>query len=723
MSPTKILNHVFGYQKFRGKQEQIIQHVLVGGDALVLMPTGGGKSLCYQIPAILRSGVAIVISPLIALMHDQVIALQQYGVKAAYLNSTLNFEQTRKISLQLRQNELDLLYVSPEKLLTTNFLEFLAQTEIALFAIDEVHCVSQWGHDFRPEYTQLSILHQRFPTIPRIAVTATADEPTKQDIINHLGLENAKIFTASFDRPNICYRIVQKQNAKAQLLEFLQTEKHNNDAGIVYCLSRRKVDDTARWLAQQGWKALPYHAGMDNGLREQHQMRFLREEGVIIVATIAFGMGIDKPNVRFVAHLDLPKSLEAYYQETGRAGRDGLPANAWMAYGLQDVVMLQRMVDDSEADEQHKRIEQHKLKAMLGYCEITTCRRQILLNYFGEHLANSCGNCDTCIEPVSTWDGTEAVQKALSCIYRTNQRFGVQYLIDVLLGKKTERILKFQHDKVSTFGIGKELDNNQWHSVFRQLIARGLVAVDVEHGSLKLTENSRPILRGEEQIFLRKDIGKKQRNKSYSRSSQWRSFTGNDKILWDALVNKRSDLANGQSVPPYIIFHDSTLEDIVLQQPQTLAKFANLSGVGAKKLEHYGKLFIEVLDEHIIKYGIQVAEKPITATLDRETIISESAEITINFLKQGMNIQDITMERDLKYTTVYNHLAVGIEVGQLELEQVLIDLAEKEIHEIEDYFLSQESLEVLKPTFDHFDSIYNYDVLRCIRASILYKIK
>ena len=724
MSPAEILHHIFGYQKFRGEQEQIIQHILAGGDALVLMPTGGGKSLCYQIPAILRPGVGIVISPLIALMHDQVIALKQYGIKAAYLNSTLSFDQVRIISSQLRQGELDLLYVSPEKLLTSKFLEFLSQTEIALFAIDEVHCVSQWGHDFRPEYTQLSILHQRFPTIPRIAVTATADDPTKQDIITHLGLKDAKIFTDSFDRPNICYRIVQKQNAKAQLLDFLQTEKHNNDAGIVYCLSRKKVDETARWLAQQGWKALPYHAGMDKKLREQHQMQFLREEGVIIVATVAFGMGIDKPNVRFVAHLDLPKSLEAYYQETGRAGRDGLPANAWMAYGLQDVVMLRHMVDSSEADEQHKRIEQHKLKAMLGYCEITTCRRQVLLNYFGELLANSCGNCDTCIEPVSTWDGTEAVQKALSCIYRTEQRFGVQYLIDVLLGKKTERILKFRHNKVSTFGIGKELNNEQWHSVFRQLVARGLVSVDVEgYGSLRLTEISRPILRGEEQVFLRKDIGKKRRNKSYSRSSQWRSFAGNDKILWDALVNKRSELANAQSVPPYVIFHDSTLEDIVLQQPQTLTEFANLSGVGAKKLERYGKFFIDVLDEHIIEYGVQVSEKPITSTIDRETVISESVEVTINLFKQGADIQEIVIERNLKSTTIYNHIAVGIEVGQLELQQVITDLTEKEIHEIEDHFLSQKSLEALKPTFDYFDTVYNYDVLRCIRASLLYKIK
>ncbi len=722
MSPAEILHQIFGYQKFRGEQEQIIQHILAGGDALVLMPTGGGKSLCYQIPAMLRSGVAVVVSPLIALMHDQVIALQQYGIKAAYLNSTLNYDQVRIISNQLRQKELDLLYVSPEKLLTPRFLDFLDQTEIALFAIDEVHCVSQWGHDFRPEYTQLTVLHQRFPTIPRIAVTATADEPTKRDIITHLGLDNAKIFTASFDRPNICYRIVQKQNAKTQLLEFLQAEKHHNDAGIVYCLSRKRVDETAKWLTQQGWQALPYHAGMDNKLREQHQMRFLREEGVIIVATVAFGMGIDKPNVRFVAHIDLPKSLEAYYQETGRAGRDGLPANAWMAYGLQDVVMLKHMVDSSEADEQHKRIEQHKLKAILGYCEITTCRRQVLLNYFGENLVNICGNCDTCIEPVATWDGTEASQKALSCIYRTEQRFGVQYLIDVLLGKTNDRIKKFRHNKVSTFGIGKELSSNQWHSVFRQLVARGFIAVDVEgYGGLRLTESSRPILRGETPIFLRKDISK--RSKVYGRTSQWRSFSGNDKILWDTLANKRLGLANSQNVPPYVIFHDSTLEDIVLQQPQTLAEFANLSGVGAKKLEHYGQIFIDLLNEHTTKYGNQVIEKPINSTIDRVAVVSESAEVTIGLFNQGSSIEDIIIERNLKSTTIYGHLVLGIEAGQLELQQVITNLKEPEINEIEDQFLSQESMDALKPVFDYFDGIYNYDILRCVRASILYRIK
>jgi ATP-dependent DNA helicase RecQ len=722
MSPIEILHHTFGYQEFRGEQEQIIQHILAGNDALVLMPTGGGKSLCYQIPAMLRSGVAIVISPLIALMHDQVIALQQYGIKAAYLNSALSFEQSSMVSNQLRQGELDLLYVSPEKLLTSRFLNFLDQTKIALFAIDEVHCVSQWGHDFRPEYTKLAILHQRFPTTPRIAVTATADTHTKRDIITHLGLEDAKIFTASFDRPNICYRIVQKQNAKTQLLEFLQAEKHKNDAGIVYCLSRKKVDDTAKWLAQQGWKALPYHAGMDNEVRKQHQMRFLRDEGIIIVATVAFGMGIDKPNVRFVAHLDLPKSLEAYYQETGRAGRDGLPANAWMTYGMQDVVMLQRMADNSDADERHKRIVQHKLKAMLGYCEVTTCRRQVLLSYLGENLTEKCGNCDTCIEPVATWDGTEAAQKAMSCIYRTNQMCGVQYLIDVLLGKENKRIINFQHDKVSTFGIGKELSSEQWQSVFRQLVARGLITVDIEgYGSLYLTENSRPILRGEERIFLRKDTGK--RSKTYARSSQWRTFSGNNKILWDALVNKRLILANSQSVPSYVIFHDSTLEDIVLQQPQTLAEFANLSGVGAKKLERYGKIFIGILDEHITEYGKQVSKQPIIAATNKVTIISETAEMTINLFKQSLNLQAVATKRGLKATTIYSHLALGIEAGKFELEQVVTSLEEEEIHDIEDHLLSQESLNTLKPTFDHFYGIYDYDILRCVRASIVWKIK
>ncbi len=603
MTPQYILEKIFGYQDFRGEQKNIIEHILADGNALVLMSTGGGKSLCYQIPALIRPGIAIVISPLIALMQAQVSALQQFGIRAACLNSSLSYDKARAVSQQLRQGELDLLYVAPERLMTPRFLEFLNTAQIALFAIDEAHCVSQWGHDFRPEYVQLSILHQHFSTIPRIALTATADGPTQRDIITHLGLENGKVFIAGFDRPNIRYRVVQKDKGRDQLLTFLNAE-HRGDTGIVYCLSRKKVEEIAAWLTRQGWSALPYHAGLDKNTRQHHQMRFLREDGLIIVATIAFGMGIDKPNVRFVAHLDLPKSIEAYYQETGRAGRDGLPANAWMAYGLQDVVKLRNLLEESEANEQHKRIVRHKLESMLGYCEMTTCRRQALLAYFGEQLSNPCQNCDTCLEPVATWDATDVAQKALSCIYRTGQRFGVAYLIDVLLGKSNERIEKFKHDRVSTFGIGQELNKKQWSSIFRQLIARGFATVDVEgYGGLQLTEKARPLLRGEQPIELRKDIlTQKKTDKKYSRSSR-QAFEGHDKILWEALRHKRMELAIAQTVPPYAIFHDSTLEEMVQRQPHTHEEFARLPGVGTHKLERYAQSFIEVLDEHALQYG------------------------------------------------------------------------------------------------------------------------
>ncbi|RKZ39156.1 MAG: DNA helicase RecQ [Candidatus Parabeggiatoa sp. nov. 3] len=603
MTPQYILEKIFGYQDFRGEQKNIIEHILADGNALVLMSTGGGKSLCYQIPALIRPGIAIVISPLIALMQAQVSALQQFGIRAACLNSSLSYDKARAVSQQLRQGELDLLYVAPERLMTPRFLEFLNTAQIALFAIDEAHCVSQWGHDFRPEYVQLSILHQHFSTIPRIALTATADGPTQRDIITHLGLENGKVFIAGFDRPNIRYRVVQKDKGRDQLLTFLNAE-HRGDTGIVYCLSRKKVEEIAAWLTRQGWSALPYHAGLDKNTRQHHQMRFLREDGLIIVATIAFGMGIDKPNVRFVAHLDLPKSIEAYYQETGRAGRDGLPANAWMAYGLQDVVKLRNLLEESEANEQHKRIVRHKLESMLGYCEMTTCRRQALLAYFGEQLSNPCQNCDTCLEPVATWDATDVAQKALSCIYRTGQRFGVAYLIDVLLGKSNERIEKFKHDRVSTFGIGQELNKKQWSSIFRQLIARGFATVDVEgYGGLQLTEKARPLLRGEQPIELRKDIlTQKKTDKKYSRSSR-QAFEGHDKILWETLRHKRMELAIAQTVPPYAIFHDSTLEEMVQRQPHTHEEFARLPGVGTHKLERYAEAFIEVLDEHALQYG------------------------------------------------------------------------------------------------------------------------
>lgn len=721
MTPLDILHNTFGYQHFRGEQENIINHILADGDALVLMPTGGGKSLCYQIPALIRPGVAIVISPLISLMQDQVSALQQFGIRAAFLNSSLTLDQARLVSRQLRQGELDLLYIAPERLMTARFLDFLDTAHIALFAIDEAHCVSQWGHDFRTDYAQLSILHQRFPTIPRIALTATADDPTRRDIITHLGLDQAKIFIAGFNRPNIRYRVVQKKNVRRQLLNFLEEEGYHGDAGIVYCLSRKKVEQTADWLNKQGWLALPYHAGLESEVRKQNQTRFLREEGVIIVATIAFGMGIDKPNVRFVVHLDLPKSLEAYYQETGRAGRDGLPANAWMAYGLQDVVLLRRMMEQSDADEQHKRIERHKLESMLAYCELTTCRRQSLLEYFKDHLDKPCGNCDTCLEPVETWDGTEAAQKALSCIYRTGQRFGVHYLIDVLLGKDNPRIKALRHEQLSTYGIGQELNETQWHSVFRQLIARGFATVDIEgYGSLQLTDKARPLLRGEQRIDLRKDIKHKAKlkDKKYNRSSR-QAFVGNDKILWESLRSKRLELAKSQNVPPYVIFHDSTLDEMVQQRPQTLKEFGQLSGVGSSKLERYGQIFIDVLDAHSSEYGNTTVTTITPNKEPEENILSNTAKTSLEAFNQGLSPEQIAEQRQLKPSTIYEHLSQAIETGKLELSQV-IQLSETEIHKIEDKLLERpiEEQHILKPIFDAFEGHYDYGVLKCVRAHL-----
>lgn len=596
MTHQSILQSIFGYNAFRGQQEDIITHVIQGGDALVLMPTGGGKSLCYQIPAMARPGVGIVISPLIALMQDQVEALLQLGVKAAYLNSSLDPASARKVEQQLLDGELDLLYVAPERLLTPGFLSLLQKSKIALFAIDEAHCVSQWGHDFRPEYVQLTILHEQFPKIPRIALTATADAPTQKEIIEKLALEQARQFTTSFDRPNIRYRIVQKQNPREQLHQFLEAE-HKGDAGIVYCLSRASVEESAAWLADKGWPALPYHAGLSASVRKQNQQRFIREEGIIMVATIAFGMGIDKPNVRFVAHLDLPKSMESYYQETGRAGRDQQPANAWLSYGLSDVVALRRLVDNSEADEQHKRLERRKLEALLGFCETTQCRRQVLLNYFGETYHGPCNNCDNCLDPVAVQDGTVIAQKALSCIYRTGQRFGVKHLIDVLLGVDTPQVQRFQHDKVSTFGIGADLHRQQWNSVFRQLVAANLITVDMSgFGTLRLTEKCGPILRGETSLALRIDpvVSKRQTKKSSPKRDGKRSNMPNDE-LWNALKSKRKELAEAQGVPPYVIFHDTSLLEMHAKRPRSLAEFAEISGVGQSKLQRYAEEFLAVI--------------------------------------------------------------------------------------------------------------------------------
>ncbi|HVK93685.1 MAG TPA: DNA helicase RecQ [Noviherbaspirillum sp.] len=593
-----ILQTIFGYPEFRGQQADIVNHVAGGGDALVLMPTGGGKSLCYQIPALLRDGVGVVVSPLIALMQDQVDALAEVGVRAAFLNSTQSFDETMRTERRVRNGDLDLVYVAPERLMTPRCLELLEASKIALFAIDEAHCVSQWGHDFRPEYIKLSVLHERFPHVPRIALTATADPQTRAEIAHRLQLDEAMQFVSSFDRPNIRYQIVEKVNGRKQVLDFIQ-EEHAGDAGVVYCLSRKKVEETAEFLNAHGVLALPYHAGMDIATRTANQARFLREESIVMVATIAFGMGIDKPDVRFVAHLDLPKSIEGYYQETGRAGRDGLPANAWMAYGLQDVVQQRRMIDESEADETFKRVQSAKLDAMLGLCETLNCRRVRLLDYFGQP-STPCGNCDSCLNPPVSYDGSVQMQKLLSSIYRVDQRFGAGHVIDVLRGIDSEKVKQWRHEKVSTFGIGSETSEAEWRASLRQAIAIGLVMVDHDaYGSLKLTDAARPVLRGERKVQLRqyqKPV-KKRRETAKPKGYVETDLSSAEQAIFDKLRWWRVETARKHNVPAYVIFHDATMREIAKLKPASLDDLRNVSGVGEKKLETYGEEIVSLIVE------------------------------------------------------------------------------------------------------------------------------
>ena len=592
----EILKTVYGYDAFRGPQARIVDHVIAGNDAFVLMPTGGGKSLCYQIPAIVRPGMGLVVSPLLALMADQVAALRQAGVRAAALNSDLPPDERRALWRDIYNGDLDLLYVAPETLLREAVLERLGRARLSLVAIDEAHCLSQWGHDFRPSYRQLDALVRQFPDIPRMALTATADEPTRAEILSHLDIADNCAFIAGFDRPNIRYAIEEKDNPRAQLKAFLK--RHEGESGIVYCLSKRKTEETAAWLCEQGYDALAYHAGMDKTAREANQMRFQRGEAVVMVATIAFGMGIDKPDVRFVAHIDLPGSIEAYYQETGRAGRDGLPSDTLMLYGPDDIALRSRFIEQSDAPDQRKRMERQKLDALLGLAETAGCRRQVLLSYFGDH-SEPCGNCDTCAEPPELFDGTIAAQKALSCIYRTGERFGQAYIVDVLLGVENERIAQFGHDRLSTFGIGTEHDNRAWRAILRQLIALRLIDVDLAgHGGLSIASAGRDFLRDKPTLMLRVPAPPRARRSKTARSAAPSAVTEADHDLFEALRRKRTELARAQNVPPYVIFHDKTLIELAATRPASRTAMAKVPGIGDAKLERYGEAFLAVIAGH-----------------------------------------------------------------------------------------------------------------------------
>ena len=704
----RVLEEVFGYSAFRPHQGDIIETLIGGGDVLALMPTGGGKSLCYQIPALVRRGAGIVVSPLIALMQDQVDALKEAGVRAAFLNSSQDRNAQDAIERQLLGGQLDLLYVAPERLVQDRTLRLLEKASIALFAIDEAHCVSQWGHDFRPEYRQLKVLAERFPSTPRIALTATADHRTREEIAHELCLDDARRFVASFDRPNIRYTIAEmgSMSARERLWNFISAE-HPNDAGIVYCLSRKSVEETADWLVRKGRKALAYHAGLEPDVRRTAQERFLKEEAVVMVATVAFGMGIDKPDVRFVAHLNLPRSMEAYYQETGRAGRDGEPANTWLAYGMQDIIQQTQWIASSEGSELFKRTQRQKLDALVGLCEAAACRRQLILAYFGETGTAPCGNCDNCLEPPKTEDGTVRAQMALSAVYRTGQRFGVGYLIDVLHGKENERACRNGHDRLSVWGIGKDTEATVWRSLFRQLTARGYLASDDEgHGTMLLTEAARPVLRGEEPFLLRLAPPREKKAKAKAAASTASSIADGDRPLYDALRALRLRLATEAKIPPYVICHDKTLAELATRRPSDDDGLHGITGLGASKIKRYGQAFLETIG----RFGTDTAyDSRLTPTVNQ----------TLALHRAGVAPENIAAERNLDLSTVFTHFADAIEAGVISADDVL-DLDPADVDEILAVFERLGTLDSgkLGPAHAALDARFDYGILKCLLAEL-----